>query len=62
MAHEPDTALLKTVSGSLARRQILADFHQSKAEKRITPERFSKVKTGVVFSCHIAQLAKLVSN
>ena len=55
-------ALFKTVSGSLARRQILADFLQSKAEKQIPPERLSKVNTGVVFSCHIARLAKLVSN
>ena len=62
MAREPDVALFKTQSGSLARRQNFADFLQSIAKWRIPPERPSKVNTGVVFSCHIARIANLASN
>ena len=54
MAREPDVALIKTASISLARTQFLADFLQSIAKQRIPPERLSKVTTDVVFSCHIA--------
>ena len=62
MAREPDVALFKTLSGSLARKQISTDFLQSIAKQRIPPEWLSKVTTGVVFSCHIARLTKSVSN
>ena len=62
MVREPNVGLFKTASGSLARRQILANFPQSTAEQRIPPQRPSKVTTVVVFSCHIARLAKLESN
>ena len=62
MAREPDVPLFKTASGSLTRRQILADFLQSIAKQQILPLRPSKVTTGVVFSCLIARLAKLVTN
>ena len=62
MAHEPDVALFKTTSSSLARKQILADFLQSTAKQRILPERSAKVATDVVFSCRIARLVKVVSN
>ena len=62
MACEPDVALFKTAFGTLAHTQILADFLQSIAKKRMPPERLSKVNTGVVFSCHISRLVKLVSN
>ena len=55
-------ALFKTASGSLACREILADFLQTIAKQKIPPEWLSKVTTGVVFSCHIAQLMKSVSN
>ena len=57
MAREPDVALFKTASGSLARREILADYLQSIAKQRIPPERSSKVTTDVIFSCHIPRLA-----
>ena len=62
MAREPNVALFKTASGSLARGQILADFLQSIAKQPITQKRPSKVTTTVVFSCHITRLAKFVSN
>ena len=62
MAHESGVPLVKTASGSLAHRQIFADFLQSIAEQRIPSERPTKVTTGVVFSCYIVRLAKLVSN
>ena len=39
MAREPHVALLKIASGSLSRREILADFIQSIAKQRILPER-----------------------
>ena len=55
-------ALFKTASGSLTRRQILADFLLSIATQQMLPLRPSKVTTGVVFSCLIARLAKLVTN
>ena len=62
MARESDVALFKTASGSLACRQLLADFFQCIAKQQIPTEKHFKVTTGVVFSCHIARLAKLVSN
>ena len=37
MVREPDVALFKIASGSLARRQILADFPQCISEQRILP-------------------------
>ena len=60
MAREPDVALFKAASGSLACGQILADFLQSTAKQRIPPERPFKVATAVVFCCHIARLDKFV--
>ena len=42
MAREPDVALFKTASDSLARRRILADFHQSIAKQQTPPKRPSK--------------------
>ena len=62
MAFEPDLALFRIASGSLPRRQILADFHQSIAKQRIPLEWSSKVTTDVIFSSHIARSIKLVSN
>ena len=62
MAHEPDLALFKTAPGSLAHRQILADFFQSITEQQIPPERPSKVTIVAVYSCHLDQLGKLVPN
>ena len=62
MAREPDVALFKTASGSLACRQIFSDFLQSISIQRIPPERLSKLTTGEIFSCHIARLTKSVSN
>ena len=62
MVCEPDEDLLKTAHASLARRQISTDFLQSIAKQRMPAERPSKVATGVLFSCHVARLAKLVSN
>ena len=62
MAPKPQVAVFKTASGSLARKQILADFLQSIAKQPIAQKRLSKVTTTVGFSCHIARLAKLVSN
>ena len=62
MAREPDVALFKTAAGSLACRIISTDFLQSITKQQILPERFSKVATGVVFSSHIARLAKLILN
>ena len=62
MTHKPHVALFKTASGSLARRQIQADFLQSTAKQRIPPERLSKLTATVIFSCHIARLAMLESN
>jgi len=59
MAHEPDLVLFKTAFGFLARRQI-ADKSQTK--QQILPLRPSKVTTGVLFSCLIARLVKLVTN
>jgi len=48
MAREPYVALFKTASGSLACRQILADFIQSIAKQRIPPERLSRITTGTI--------------
>ena len=62
MAREPDLVPFKTAPGSLARRQILADFLQSIGKQPLPPERLSKFTTGVVFGFHIARLAKLVWN
>ena len=62
MVNEPHVALFKTASGSLARRQILADFIQSISKQRILPERSSKVTNCVLFSCHKVRCAKLVPN
>ena len=61
MARESDVALIKAASGSLACRQILADFLQSIAKQQILPLRPSKATTGVVFSSLIARLAKVVT-
>ena len=55
-------ALFKTASGSLARRQILADFLESIAKQWIPTESLSKVTICVFFSCQIARIAKFVSN
>ena len=55
-------ALFKTKFGSLPRRQILADSPQSIAKQRIPPKWLSKITTCVVFSCHIARIAKSVLN
>ena len=55
-------ALFKTAFSPLACRQILGDFLQTFVKQRIPPESPSKVTTGVVFHCHIARLAKFVSN
>ena len=62
MSRESHVALFKTASGSLARRQILADSPQSIAKQRIPPKWLSKIITCVVFNCHIARIAKFVSN
>ena len=62
MACEPDVALFKTASGSLACRQILAELLPSIAKQCIPLGRLSKVTTGVGFSFHIAELARLVLN
>ena len=53
MAREPDIALFKTASGL---QKIVANFFYSIVRQRISPERHSKVTTGVVFSFHIARL------
>ena len=44
----------RTAPGSLARRQIIADFLHRIAKQRIPPEKPSKATTGVVFSFHIS--------
>ena len=61
MALEPHVALFETAPGSQAFGQIFIDFFQAIAEQQILPEKLSKFTTGVVFSCDIARLAKLVS-
>ena len=55
-------ALFKTVSGPLARRQVLGNLLQSIAKQLIPRERLATVTTDVIFNCHIAPLAKLVLN
>ena len=55
-------ALFKTASDSLALRQILANFLQSIATQATPIKRPYKVTTCVVFSCHTARIAKVVSN
>ena len=56
MAHEPDMALCKTASGSLASRfTLLSISSKSIAKQRIPPEQLSKATAGVKFRCHIAR-------
>ena len=62
MAREPDVALFKIASGSMACKQLLAHFIQSITNRGIPPDKLSKVATDVVFNSQIARLAKLVSN
>ena len=63
MAREPHVALLTTVSGSLARRQILARLSSKHSKTmNISKKRPTKVAICVVFSCYIARIAKLVLN
>ena len=62
MACKADVALFKTASGSLTCRQVLVDFLQSLAKQQMLPLRPSKVTIGVVVSCVIARLAKIVTN
>ena len=61
MACEPDVALFKTASDSLDRMQILADFCKVLQNNEHFEKDFPKLRL-VVFSCHIARLAKLVWN